>query len=157
MSFEINSAKNSLLNQISLTADKYSSKLLGTGNRDFASYLKDNFNEIDETKDNTLSKEEISKYIEKDKENVELKKILDNNSLESLMSNIDTNKDNTISYSEVSPNSNVPDILKSALRDIQTTKDWGFSAQNLTQKLCSNYYTGDAMKSLVSSAVSYLL
>lgn len=150
---EINS-QNAILNNLYSSVRGVSSQFLNTGTREFASVLRENFDSIDKNADNKISKEELAKA---DIRNQELKKLIDNQNIEKTMANLDTNEDGSISFSEVNPNSNVPDLLKSALREIQTTKNFGSSAMNLAQNLCKNYYASPAMTSLATNAVSALM
>ena len=150
---EINS-QNAILNNLYSSVRGVSSQFLNTGTREFASVLRENFDSIDKNADNKISKEELAKA---DIRNQELKKLIDNQNIEKTMANWDTNEDGSISFSEVNPNSNVPDLLKSALREIQTTKNFGSSAMNLAQNLCKNYYASPAMTSLATNAVSALM
>lgn len=150
---EINS-QNAILNNLYSSVRGVSSQFLNTGTREFASVLRENFDSIDKNADNKISKEELAKA---DIRNQELKKLIDNQNIEKTMTNLDTNEDGSISFSEVNPNSNVPDLLKSALREIQTTKNFGSSAMNLAQNLCKNYYASPAMTSLATNAVSALM
>lgn len=150
---EINS-QNAILNNLYSSIRGVSSQFLNTGTREFASVLRENFDSIDKNADNKISKEELAKA---DIRNQELKKLIDNQNIEKTMANLDTNEDGSISFSEVNPNSNVPDLLKSALREIQTTKNFGSSAMNLAQNLCKNYYASPAMTSLATNAVSALM
>ncbi len=149
--------QNSILSGLYSKAQTYTSNFLNTDTRDFADYLKSNFDTIDKNADNTLSKSEIAAQTARDTKNEELKKILENNSVEKLSENIDTDKDGNITYKETNPDGNVPDILKGALREIQTTQNFGLAAQNLAQNLCKNYYASSAMTKLATSAVSYLM
>ena len=161
MSLEVNNNATGLntgfINNLFSKAQDYTSKLLNTDSRDFADYLKSNFVEIDTDKSSTITQSEIAAQTARDTKNEELKKLIENNSLEKLTSNIDTNKDGEITYSETNPDGNVPDILKGALREIQNTKDWGMAAQNLTQNLCKNYYASSTLTKMATSAVSYLM
>ena len=70
--------------------------------------------------------------------------------------NIAEINDGAITKDETDPDSNVPDILKSALREIQTTKDFGLAAQNFTLNMCKNYYANPTLTSLATNAVSCL-
>lgn len=149
--------QNSLINNLYSKVQGYTSSFLNTDTKDFADYLKNNFDEIDKNADKTLSKSEITAQTVTDRRNEELKKILDNKSLEKLTSNVDTNQDGSVEFSEVNPNSNVPNILQGALRNIQNTKDWGFAAQNLTQSLCKNYYASPMMTAAATSAINCIL
>lgn len=160
MSLQLNNEgniQNSLINTLYSKVRNCTSNLLNTDTNDFANYLKSNFDEIDKNKDNVLSKNEIAAQTLKDRRNEELKKILDNNNIEKLTSDIDANQDGNISYSETNPDSNVPDILKGALRDIQTTKNWGAATQNLAQNLCKNYYASPILASAATSAINCIL
>ena len=161
MSLEVNNNATGLntgfINNLFSKAQDYTSKLLNTDSSDFADYLKSNFDEIDTDKSSTITQSEIAAQTARDTKNEELKKLIENNSLEKLTSNIDTNKDGEITYSETNPDGNVPDILKGALREIQNTKDWGMAAQNLTQNLCKNYYASSTLTKMATSAVSYLM
>lgn len=147
-------SQNAILNNLYSSVRGVSSQFLNTGTREFASVLRENFDSIDKNADNKISKEELAKA---DIRNQELKKLIDNQNIEKTMANLDTNEDGSISFSEVNPNSNVPDLLKSALREIQTTKNFGSSAMNLAQNLCKNYYASPAMTSLATNAVSALM
>ena len=149
--------QNSIISGLYQKAQTYTSTFLNTDARDFADYLKSNFDEIDKNADNTLSKNEIALHTARDAKNEELKKLLENNTAEKLSEYIDTNKDGNITYKETNPDGNVPDILKGALREIQTTQNLGTAAQNLAQNLCKNYYASSAMTKLAANAVSYLM
>lgn len=150
---EINS-QNAILNNLYTSVRGVSSQFLNTGTREFASVLKENFDSIDENADNKISKEELVKA---DIRNQELKKLIDNKNIEKTMVDLDIDGDGFISFSEVNPDANVPNLLKSALREIQTTKDFGSSAVNFAQNLCKNYYASPAMTSLATNAVSALM
>lgn len=160
MGLEINNGttlQNGIINSLYTKVQGYTSNLLNTDTKDFADYLRSNFDEIDKNSDNTLSKQEIALQTLKDRKNPELQKVLENNNVNKLTENVDTDKDRKVTYSEVNPDSNVPNILKGALREIQNTKDWGFGAQNLAQNLCKNYYASPAMTQLATQAISYVL
>lgn len=150
---EVN-AQNAILNNLYSSVRGVSSQFLNTGTREFASILKENFDSIDENADNKISKDELAKA---NIRNQELKKLIDNKNIEKTMSEIDTNADGAISFSEVNPDANVPCLLKSALREIQTTKNFGTSAINLAQNLCKNYYATPAMTNLTTNAISALI
>ena len=150
---EVN-AQNAILNNLYSSVRGVSSQFLNTGTREFASILKENFDSIDENADNKISKEELAKA---DIRNQELKKLIDNKNIEKTMADIDTDKDGVISFSEVNPESNVPNILKSALREIQTTQNFGTSTMNLAKNLCRNYYATPAMTNLTTNAISALM
>lgn len=154
---EIN-LQNGIINNLYNKVQGYTSQFLNTDTREFASYLKDNYDSVDKNADNALSKNEVSDAVKKETRNPELQKLIDNNNLEKMFANIDTNEDGSISYKEVNPNSNVPDMLKSAYNEIQTnSQNWGTTAVNLAQNLCKNYYASPAMRSLATSAVSALV
>ncbi len=146
-----------LINTLYNKAQDYASKLLNSDELDFAQYLDKNYESIDKNKDNTLSKNEIAAATVRDQRNEELKKLLEKNDVDQLTNNIDKNQDGKITKDETNPDSNVPDILKSALREIQTTKDFGLAAQNFTMNMCKNYYANDTLTSLASNAVSCLV
>ncbi len=146
-----------LINSLYNKAQDYASKLLSSDELDFAQYLDKNYSNIDKDKDNTLSKNEIAAAAASDNRNLELKKLLENNDVNDLTNNIDKNQDGSITKDETDPNSNVPDILKSALREIQTTKDFGLAAQNFTLNMCKNYYANETLTSLATNAVSCLV
>ncbi len=150
---EVN-AQNAILNNLYSSVRGLSSQFLNTGTREFASILKENFDSIDKNADNKISTEELAKA---DIRNQELKKLIDNKNIEKTITDIDTNADGVISFSEVNPESNVPNILKSALREIQTTKDFGSSTINLAQNLCRNYYASPNMTNLATNAISALM
>lgn len=150
--------QNGIINNLYTKVQGYTSQFLNTDTREFGDYLKKNFDSVDENADASLSKNEISASIKRDQRNQELQKLIDNNSLEKMFANIDTNEDGKISYSETNPNSNVPDMLKNAYREIQNnSQNWGSTAMNLAQNLCKNYYASPAMTKLATSAVSALV
>lgn len=160
MGLQINNGvqlENSLISNLYTKVQGYTSNLLNSDTKDFADYLKKNYDSVDQNEDKVLSKSEISAQTARDIRNEELKKLIDNNSLEKLTSNIDKNDDGQVSYSETDPSSNVANILKSSLREIQSTKNWGAAAQNLTQNLCKNYYASPAMTTLATSAINCLM
>ncbi len=146
-----------LINQLYTKAQDYAAKLLNSDELDFAQYLDKSFDSIDKDKDNTLSKNEIATATVRDQRNEELKKLLENHDVNDLTDSIDKNKDGQITKDETNPDSNVPDILKSALREIQTTKDFGLAAQNFTLNMCKNYYANETLTSLATNAVSCLV
>ena len=152
-----NISQNSIIASLYSKAQNYTSNLLNSDTREFADYLKSNFDEIDKNNDNSLTKNEIAAHTLLDLRNELLKILLYNISIEKLTANIDTNKDGSISYSETNPDGNVPNILKGALREIQTTQNWGMTAQNLAQNLCKNYYASPMLASAAQSAISCLL
>lgn len=159
MGLQVNGAaapETGLINGLYNKAQDYASKLLNSDELDFAQYLDKNYESIDENKDNTLSKNEIAAATVRDQRNEELKKLLENHDVNELTDNIDKNKDGAITKDETDPDSNVPDILKSALREIQTTKDFGLAAQNFTLNMCKNYYANPTLTSLATNAVSCL-
>ena len=145
-----------LINGLYNKAQDYASKLLSSDELDFAQYLDKNYESIDQDKDNVLSQNEIAAATVRDKRNEELKKLLENKDVNELVNGIDKNDDGQISKNETNPDSNVPDILKSALREIQTTKDFGLAAQNFTLNMCNNYYANKTLTSLATNAVSFL-
>lgn len=150
--------QNTLINNLYSKVQGYTSQFLNTDTSEFASHLKNNYDKIDKNADNSLSKNEINASVKNEARNPELQKLIDNNNLEKMFANIDTNEDGGISYKETNPNSNVPDMLKSAYREIQNnSQNWGSTAINLTQNLCKNYYASPAMRSLATSAVSALI
>lgn len=159
MGLQVNSGvtpETGLINTLYNKAQDYASKLLSSDELDFAQYLDKNYESIDKDKDNTLSQNEIAAATVRDQKNEELKKILENKDVNELTNNIDKNQDGKITKDETDPNSNVPNILKSALREIQTTKDFGLAAQNFTMNMCKNYYANDTLTSLAKNAVSCL-
>lgn len=160
MGLQINNGvqlENSIINNLYNKVQGYTSNFLNTDTRDFADYLKTNYDSIDENNDSVLSQKEIVAATARDIRNEELKKLLDNNSIEKLTANIDTNNDGQITYNETDPSSNVNNILKSSLREIQTTQNMGQAALNLAQNMCKNYYASPAMTSLATSAINCLL
>ena len=160
MGLQINNGvqpETGLINNLYTKAQDYASKLLKSDALDFAQYLEKNYDSIDKNKDTELSKNEIAAASVSNRRDDELKKILENNNIDDLTQKIDKNQDGKITHEETNPNSNVPDILKSALREIQTTKDFGVTAQNLAMNMCKNYYTNATMTTLAGNAVSCLL
>ncbi len=148
--------ESGLINGLYNKAQDYASKLLSSDELDFAQYLNRNYESIDKDKDNVLSKNEIAAATVRDQRNEELKKLLQNKDVNELTNNIDKNQDGQITKDETDPDSNVPHILKSALREIQTTKDFGLAAQNFTLNMCNNYYANKTLTSLATNAVSLL-
>lgn len=160
MGLEINNGvqlENGIINSLYNKVQSYTSNFLNTDTRDFSDYLKTNFNSIDENKDSVLSQKEIAAATARDIKNEELKKLLNNNSVERLTANIDTNNDGQITYNELNPSSNINSILKNSLNEIQSTNNFGQAAQNLALNMCKNYYASSAMTSLTNNAISYLI
>lgn len=162
MSLAINSEGNSLFSKLMDAADSYKSKLINTDTSDFADYLKDNFSKIDSDGNNLLSANEITSSVKDNKENPdvlnpEIQKILDNKNIESMMANIDVNSDNNIAYKEVDSKSKLTDIMESAFKDFSGSKNLGDTVRNMTQKLGQAYYLNDSAKSMLASAVNYVL
>ncbi len=160
MGLEINGAstpETALINGIYNKAQDYASKLLNSDDLDFARYLDKNYNSVDTDKDNTLSKNEIAAATVRNQRNEELKKLLEKHDVNELIDNIDKNQDGKITKDETNPDSNVADILKSSLREIRTTKDFGLAAQNFTLNMCKNYYANTTLTSLATNAVSCLV
>lgn len=154
----INIDTNEIVKKLYSSVDSYKAKLQNTDDKDFARYLKNNFDAIDSDNSSLLSKDEIAKNIEQNKANPDLQKILENSSLEKMLSNIDMNADNSISQKEVDPGSNLNDIFKSSYNDFQNNRNnLGSVVANLTNKLCQNYHLNDSLKSLTSSAINLML
>lgn len=150
--------QNGVINNLYTKVQGYTSQFLNTDTREFASYLKKNYDSIDKNADSELSQEEVAAAAKRDARNEELKKLIDNTSLEKMFANIDTDESGAISYSETDPNGNLSGILKSAYNDIQAnSQNWKNTAVNLTQNLCKNYYASSAMTSLATGAVSALV
>ena len=69
MGLQINNGdllQNSILSGLYSKAQTYTSNFLNTDTRDFADYLKSNFDTIDKNADNTLSKSEIAAQTARD-------------------------------------------------------------------------------------------
>ena len=152
---EVN-AQNAVLNNLYSSVKGMTSQFLNTGTKDFADYLNKNFDSIDKNTDNSISKAEIETQIKKTEiRNQEIQKILDDKNLEKMMAKIDTNEDGKISLPET--NTNVCNMLKSSLREIQSTKDFGASALHLAQNLAKNYYTNPAINTFATNAISTMI
>ena len=70
MGLEINNGttlQNGIINSLYTKVQGYTSNLLNTDTKDFADYLRSNFDEIDKNSDNTLSKQEIALQTLKDR------------------------------------------------------------------------------------------
>lgn len=157
MGIQINTEPNTLVSSLYTKAKNYTSNLLNSDTKDFAQYLNENFDSIDENQNSSLSKDEITSAVRNTSRDAELQRIINNNNIEDLTSQIDKNQDGAISKIETNTTSNVPEILKSALRGIQNNESFGFAAQNLTQNLCKNFYANPQLTAMATSAVSYLL
>lgn|SRR5574344_635127 len=157
MGIQINTEQNTLVSSLYTKAKNYTSNLLNSDTKDFAQYLNENFDSIDENQNSSLSKDEITSAVRNTSRDAELQRIINNNNIEDLTSQIDKNQDGAISKIETNTTSNVPEILKSALRGIQNNESFGFAAQNLTQNLCKNFYANPQLTAMATSAVSYLL
>lgn len=150
--------QNGVINNLYTKVQGYTSQFLNTDTREFASYLKKNYDSIDQNADNALSQEEVSAAVKRDSRSEELKKLIDNTSLEKMFANIDTDENGSISFSETNPNGNLSGIVKSAYNEIQAdSQNWKNAAMNLTQNLCKNYYASSALTSLATGAVSALV
>lgn len=155
MNLQVNET-NSILSKAFISAQNYTNKLLGDDDREFAKYLKNNFEVMDYDKNNELSKNEIEDTL-RTNDHPELQKLLENKSIESIIANIDTNNDNSISVSEVDVSGNVKKALKSGLEEYNSTKDLSSTAKNMAGKLCQAYLISDQMQGYVNSALSYVL
>lgn len=154
---QINSQSNSLIDKLLDAAESYKSKLVNTDTSDFADYLKDNFSTIDKDRDNLLSKKEINETLNENKRNPEIEKIINNTNIESIIANIDTNNDGNVSFKEVDPKSKLSDLASSAIKDYSHSKDIGSTVMNLTQRLGQSFYLNDSAKTMLASAVNYVL
>lgn len=148
---EVNT-QNAVLNNLYSSVKGMTSQFLNVGTQEFANYLNKNFDSIDKNADKSISKEEIKKV---EIRNQEIQKLLDNKNLEKMMARLDSNKDEKLSFSETQTvaQNNVPDILKSSLREIQSTKDFGVTAVNFAQNLYKNYSTSPVITNAVSAFV----
>ncbi len=150
--------QNEILNNLYTKVQGYTSQFLNTDTREFASYLKDNYDSIDKDANNELTMEEVSASVKQQTKNQELQKLIENKSLEKMFANIDTDENGSISYSEANPDGNLKDIFQSAYNQYKTNPDnWGNAALSLTQNLCKNYYASAAMTKLATNAVSALV
>lgn len=154
---QINSQSNSLIDKLLDAAESYKSKLVNTDTSDFSDYLKDNFSTIDKDRDNLLSKKEINETLNENRRNPEIEKIINNTNIESIIANIDTNNDGNVSFKEVDPKSKLSDLASSAIKDYSHSKDIGSTVMNLTQRLGQSFYLNDSAKTMLASAVNYVL
>ena len=148
---------NNIINNLCNKVQSFSSKILNLETNEFADYLNENYENIDKNKDKSLNSNEIKTSIQNNSNNKELEALINNNNIEKLISNVDINNDNLVTKNETTPESNIPNILKGALREIQNTKNLETTAINLAQNLCQNYYLSPQITNLTTNAVSYLI
>lgn len=154
---EVNT-QNAVLNNLYSSVKGMTSQFLNTGAQEFSNYLNKNFDSVDKNADDFITKEEIKLETKRAEiKNQELQNLLDNKNIERMMAKLDNHEDGKISFAETNSNENVSNMLKSSLREIQSTRDLGSSALNLAQNLAKNYYSKPAINAFAMNAVSAMI
>ena len=148
---------NNLIGKLFSAAESYGAKLKNPAEKEFSNYLKENFDKIDNDTDGVLSKKEIMDSLKDKNLSPEIRNIVENRNIESIIANIDNNANNVISMSELTPSSNVTDILKSTYNDIRNSRSLNTIAGNLAYNVSHAFNNNPELRSLVTRAVDMVL